>query len=66
MELTQWRTFFGVNRSPSKTWPKWPLQFEQIISVRMPSLSRTRSIAPGISSSKLGQPQPELNFAFDS
>jgi len=62
IELTQWRRFLGVKRSPSKTWPRWPRQFAQTISVREPSGSGTLLIAPKISSSKLGQPQPESNL----
>jgi hypothetical protein len=64
--LTQCRVFFAVMRSPSNTCPRWPLQLLQTISVRtMPRLeSLWRSTAPGISSSKLGQPQPEWNLSF--
>ena len=43
---------FGVKYSPSKTCPKWPPQFEHIISIRCPSASIS-VIAPGNSSSNM-------------
>ena len=61
-EFTQWRVFLGVKYSPSKTWPKCAPQFAQTISTRRPSASFTRLTAPGISSSKLGQPQCDSNL----
>src|SRR4051794_39261693 len=64
-ELTQWRVFLRVKPSPIKTWPRWPSQLAQTISVRWPSGSGTRLTAPGISSSKLGQPQPEWNLLWE-
>ena len=56
--------FFAVIPSPSKTWPKCPLQFEQHISTLfIPSeLSGILIIDPFISSSKDGHPQVDLNF----
>ena len=65
MELTQCRVFLAVICSPIKTWPRWPPQRLQTISVRCPSASISRSTAPGISSSKLGQPQPLENLSCD-
>ncbi len=65
MELTQCLIFLAEKPSPSNTWPKWPLQFAHTISVRMPSLSGSLLIAPLISSSKLGHPQPDLNLSSD-
>ena len=32
--LTQWRSFVGVIRSPTKTWPRWPPHCAQVISMR--------------------------------
>lgn len=64
-ELTQWRVFLGVNPSPVKTWPKWASQRAQTISVRRPSASGVRRTAPGISSSKLGQPHPASNLSSE-
>jgi hypothetical protein len=64
-ELTQCRTFLGVRYSPSKTWPRCAPQLLQTISTRRPSASGTRFTAPGISSSKLGQPQCDSNFDAD-
>lgn len=61
-ELTQCLRFFGVRYSPSNTWPKCAPQLAQTISTRRPSASGTRFTAPGISSSKLGQPQCDSNF----
>src|SRR6201985_2168139 len=65
-ELTQCLTFFGVKYSPSKTWPKCAPQLAHTISTRRPSASGTRFTAPGISSSKLGQPQCDSNLVADS
>lgn len=62
MELTQCRTFLEVKRSPRKTWPKCALQLAQLISIRTPSGSGDLLTAPGISSSKLGHPQPASNL----
>ena len=62
-ELTQWRVFRGVKPSPVKTWPRWPPHRAQVISVRRPSASTVRFTAPGISSSKLGQPHPASNLS---
>src|ERR1700748_3965537 len=64
-ELTQCLTFFGVKYSPSKTWPKCAPQLAHTISTRCPSASGTRFTAPGISSSKLGQPQCDSNLVSD-
>src|ERR1700722_3503919 len=61
-EFTQCRTFFGVRYSPSNTWPKCAPQLAQTISTRRPSASGMRFTAPGISSSKLGQPQCDSNL----
>jgi hypothetical protein len=65
-EFTQWRVFLGVRYSPSKTWPKCAPQLAHTISTRRPSASGTRFTAPGISSSKLGQPQCDSNLVADS
>ena len=56
-----------THTSPSKTWPRWPPQFEQVISIRfMPyALSSCRSTAPGMLSQYAGHPQPESNFVSD-
>ena len=56
-----------MHTSPSNTWPRWPPQFEQVISTRfMPyALSSCRSTAPGMLSQYAGQPQPESNFVSD-
>lgn len=62
IEFTQWRVLAGVKPSPSKTCPKWPPHCEQVISVRIPSASKLRLTAPGISLSKLGQPQRASNL----
>lgn len=66
-EFTQWRMFLGVIRSPSNTWPRWPSQLAQTISTRfIPNeISVWRRTAPGISSSKEGQPQPLSNLSED-
>jgi hypothetical protein len=64
-EFTQCLVFFGVRYSPSKTWPRCALQLAQTISTRLPSASGMRFTAPGISSSKLGQPQCDSNFDSD-
>ena len=61
-ELTQCRVFLAVSLSPRKTWPKWPPQLLQTISVLNLSASGTRVTAPGSSSSKAGQPQLLWNF----
>ena len=47
--------------------PEVPLQFLQTISTRIipNETSSWRSIAPAISSSKLGQPQPEWNLSAE-
>src|SRR3989338_6461615 len=58
--------FLSVKPSPVKICPRCPPQFAQVISVRMPSLSELLCIAPGISSSKLGQPQVDSNLLFES
>jgi len=65
IELTQWRVSFSVKCSPVKTWPRWAPQFAHWISVRWPSGSGSRFTAPGISSSKLGQPQFASNLFSD-
>jgi len=65
IEFTQWRIFFSVKPSPVNTCPRCPPQRAQAISVRMPSASKLLCTAPGISSSKLGQPQVELNLSFE-
>ncbi len=56
-----------THTSPSNTWPRWPPQFEQVISIRfIPyALSSCRSTAPGMLSQYAGQPQPESNFVSD-
>ena len=64
-ELTQWRVFFFVKRSPVNSWPKWALQLAHWISVLIPSGSGTLFKELGNSLSKEGQPQPELNLASD-
>ena len=64
-EFTQCRVFLGVNLSPSKTWPKCASQLLQRISTRRPSASSKRLTAPGISSSKLGQPQCDSNLSLE-
>src|SRR5882757_10129197 len=51
--------------SPSKTCPRCAPQLAHSISTRRPSGSGTRFTAPGISSSKLGQPQCDSNFVSD-
>ena len=38
--LTQCRSFVGVNRSPSKTWPRWPPQVAQQSRERREALCR--------------------------
>ena len=53
----------AVRPSPVNTWPRCPPQLAQRISVRRPSASGWRLTAPGISSSKLGQPQCGLELA---
>ena len=65
IELTQCRVSLRVRPSPKKTCPRCPPQFAQTISVRLPSASGIRFTAPGISSSKLGQPQSDLNLSVD-
>ena len=65
IEFTQCRTLFPVKPSPRKTWPKCAPQLAQSISVRIPSGSGILFKAPGISSSKLGHPQPALNLSFE-
>ena len=65
MLFTQWRVSFAVKRSPVKTCPKCPPQLLQTISTLLPSASGTFFTAPGISSSKLGQPQCESNLSSD-
>src|SRR5690606_38288707 len=65
IELTQCLTFFSVKYSPSNTWPRGPLQLAHNISILLPSASSTRSMAPGISSSKLGHPQCASNLSCD-
>ncbi len=65
IELTQWRVFFLVIRSPRNTWPRCPSHRAHRISIRRPSPSDSRRTAPGISSSKLGHPQPESNLSDD-
>ena len=59
--------FFSVIPSPSKTWPKCPLQFEQHISTLfIPSeLSGFLIMDPFISLSKEGHPHVDLNFDLD-
>src|ERR1700722_14851532 len=64
-ELTQCLVFFGVKYSPSKTWPRCAPQLAHTISTLRPSASGTRFTAPGISSSKLGQPQCDSNFVSE-
>ena len=64
-EFTQWRVFLGVKPSFRKTWPRWAPQRAQVISVRTPSASGVRRTAPGISSSKLGQPHPASNLSAE-
>jgi hypothetical protein len=64
-ELTQCLVFLGVRYSPSKTWPKWAPQLAHTISTRLPSASGIRFTAPGISSSKLGQPQCDSNLVSE-
>src|SRR5690606_3744475 len=64
-EFTQCRVFFDVNLSPSNTCPRWASHLAQRISTRRPSASSTRFTAPGISSSKLGQPQCDSNLSFE-
>src|SRR5206468_6718640 len=49
IEFTQCRVFLAVNRSPTKTWPRWPAQAAHSISTRLPSGSGTRRTAPSIS-----------------
>ena len=65
IEFTQCRTSFAVKPSARKTCPKWAPQLPQTISVRTPSSSGMRFTAPGISSSKLGQPQLALNLSSE-
>lgn len=62
-EFTQCRVFFGVKLSPSNTCPRCASHFAHTISIRRPSASSTRFTAPGISSSKLGQPQWDSNLS---
>src|SRR3989338_2227483 len=64
-EFTQCRVFFSVNRSPSNTCPKCPPQFAHWISILVPSSSGIRFTAPGMASSKAGQPQPASNLSVD-
>jgi hypothetical protein len=46
--LTQCRSSVGVlNPSPLKTCPKCPPQAAQVISIRLPSGSGVRAMAPG-------------------
>src|SRR3984893_5685179 len=52
----------------SKTWPRWPLHFEQSTSVRIMPWLTSRSSSTWLSAAgcaKLGQPQPESNLASD-
>lgn len=65
--LTQCLSSVGVlYPSPLNTWPKWPPQFEQTISVR--SIPNVRSVcrvtAPGMLSKYAGHPHPDLNLCF--
>src|SRR3972149_7908652 len=62
VEFTQCRTLFLVKPSLRKTCPKCAPQLAQTISVRTPSGSGILFTAPGISSSKLGHPQPASNL----
>ena len=63
--LTQCRSFVGVNRSPSKTWPRWPPQPAHIISTLfIPNdVSVCVTTAPLTILSNAGQPQPLSNLA---
>lgn len=65
IEFTQWRVFFSVRCSFSNTWPRCAPHFLHKISVRIPSASGFRSTFPGISSSKEGHPQSDLNLLSD-
>jgi len=59
-----------VGAGPSgKTWPRWPSQRAQRISMRtMPWLrsGRTATFSSATGWKKLGHPVPESNFAFEA
>ena len=66
-EFTQYRSPVSVGPS-GNTWPRWPPQRPQMISVRrMPKLrSSCSSTRPSATDrSKLGQPEPESNLASE-
>ena len=58
-----------VGPGPSgKTWPRWPPQAAHVTSVRIiPWLESTcvSTLASDAGSTKLGQPEPESNFASE-
>jgi len=60
---------FPVGAGPSsKTWPRWPPHVAQRTSVRiMPWLASTSvsTLSSEAGSTKLGQPEPEWNFASE-